>query len=186
MEEIVLGEKEKVEGNGREIEALGTEKILGFVSSPTGTEVEGTKYIVRNGTGLFAGHNNAIAFLKSTSWVFRLLPPSFKGFSISFQGDRYEWSGLDWEEEDITRLSERYYNENDYLVAFATLDLVELHIFDLENPANVILPNTPSDFRLIAWNQGTSPVYLNTFTLNPGKIKHFLSVGSNWFVGYSN
>lgn len=63
-------------------------------AAPTGSEVEGDRYIVGTGTGVFAGHDDELAILRGGTWQFHAPPDA--GVPIIKNLD----DGADWERID--------------------------------------------------------------------------------------
>ena len=60
-------------------------------AAPTGSEVEGDRYIVGTGTGVFAGHDDELAILRGSTWQFHAPPAA----GVPIIKNLYD--GTDWE-----------------------------------------------------------------------------------------
>lgn len=57
-------------------------------AAPTGTEVEGDRYIVGTGTGVFAGHDDELAILRGGTWQFH---EAQEGVTVRNLADAEDW-----------------------------------------------------------------------------------------------
>lgn len=77
-------------------DAMFARPVASQVSAPSGAESNGTRYLIKNGSGTFAGKSNLIAEKVSGSWIYSVTPQAAQRIFVTDQGLWYVYRNTWW------------------------------------------------------------------------------------------